>query len=74
MEYWKRPHNKPISVAIIGYMNKTGGKVTASRKEIERRFDALDWKYQKQILFAFLQSGATDREWAYRKLYTFWDT
>ena len=73
MEYWKRPHNKPISVAIIGYMNKTGGKVTASRKEIERRFDALDWKYQKQILFAFLQSGATDREWAYRKLYTFWD-
>ena len=54
-------------------MDKKGGKVTDSRKEIQRRFDGLDWEYQKQILFAFLQSGATDRDWAYRKLYSIWD-
>ena len=73
MEYWKIEHNKPISIAIKGYMDKKSGKVTESRKEIERRFDGLDWRYQKQILFGFLQSGATDREWAYRKLFACWD-
>ena len=73
MEYWKKEHNKPISIVIKGYMDKKGGKVTDSRKEIQRRFDGLDWEYQKQILFAFLQSGATDRDWAYRKLYSIWD-
>lgn len=73
MEYKKRTHNRPISVAIKGYLNKSGGKVTASRNEIEWRFNALDWKYQKQILFAFLQSGMSDRKWAYKKLFAFWD-
>lgn len=73
MEYWKREHNRPISIVIKGYMDKKRGKVTDSRKEIQRRFDGLDWEYQKQILFAFLQSGATDRDWAYRKLYPIWD-
>lgn len=73
MEYKKRTHNKPISVAIKGYLDKSGGKVTASRNEIEWRFNALDWKYQKQILFAFLQSGMSDRKWAYKKLFAFWD-
>ena len=73
MEYWKREHNKPISIAVKGYVDKTSGKVDESRKEIKRRFDGLDWRYQKQILFAFLQSGATDRDWAYRKLFSFWD-
>lgn len=73
MEYWRREHNKPISIAMKGYMDKKSGKVDESRKEIKRRFDGLDWRYQKQILFAFLQSCATDRDWAYRKLYSFWD-
>ena len=45
----------------------------ASRREIEWRFNALDWRYQKQILFAFLASGKSDRDWAYRKLFVFWD-
>lgn len=44
-----------------------------SRNEIEWRFNALDWRYQKQILFGFLQSGPSDRKWAYKKLYAFWD-
>lgn len=66
-------HNAPISMVIKRYMDKGGGKVIASRQEIKRRFYGLDWRYQKQILFAFLQSGKTDREWAYGRLYSVWD-
>lgn len=73
MEYKKRKRNRPISIAIKGYLDKNGGKVSVSRNEIEWRFDALDWRYQKQILFAFLQSGMSDRKWAYKKLYALWD-
>lgn len=73
MTYKKRAHNRPISTVIKDYLDKSGGKVTVSRNEIEWRFNALDWKYQKQILFAFLQSGMSDRKWAYKKLYAFWD-
>lgn len=67
MDYQKRKHNTPIATAIKNYLDKDGGKVTVSRNEIERRFNALDWRYQKQILFAFLQSGKTDRLWAYNR-------
>lgn len=73
MDYEIRKHNRPISIVIKNYMDKSGGKVTESRNEIEWRFKALDWRYQKQILFAFLQSGKSDRNWAYRKLFAFWD-
>ncbi len=73
MEYKKRKHNTPIATVIKNYLDKDGGKVTVSRNEIDWRFNALDWRYQKQILFAFLQSGLSDRKWAYKKLYAFWD-
>ena len=73
MEYEVRKHNKPIATVIRDYLNKQGGKVTSSRKDIEWRFNALDWRYQKQILHAFLQSGKSDREWAYQKLFSVWD-
>ena len=73
MEYKKRKRNRPISIAIKGYLDKSGGNVSKSRNEIEWRFNALDWRYQKQILFAFLQSGMSDRKWAYKKLYALWD-
>lgn len=73
MEYKKGRRNRPISYAIKGYLDKDGGKVSISRNEIEWRFNALDWRYQKQILIAFLQSGMSDRKWAYKKLYALWD-
>lgn len=73
MEYEKRKHNTPISTVIKSFLDKKGGKVKVSRYEIDRRFNALDWRYQKQILFAFLESGKSDRDWAYRKLFAFWD-
>lgn len=73
MEYEKRKHNTPISTVIKCYLDKRGGKVSMSRNELEWRFNALDWRFQKQILFAFLQSGKSDRKWAYGKLYAVWD-
>ena len=73
MDNEKRKHNTPIATVIKNYLDKDGGKVIVSRNEIDRRFYALDWRYQKQILFAFLQSGKTDRDWAYRKLNVVWD-
>ena len=65
--------NKPIATLIKNYVNKQSGKVTESRNEIQKRFDYLDWKNQQKIIFAFLESGMSDRQWAYSKLLDFWD-
>lgn len=73
LDYENRKHNEPISTIFKRYLDKDGGMVSNSRREIQRRFYALDWKYQKQILFAFLKSGKYDREWAYTQLYAVWD-
>lgn len=67
------PRNRPIAAVIRDYINKKSGKVTVSRNEIKRRFYGLDWKDQKKILSAFLDSCVTDREWAYPKLLDYWD-
>lgn len=69
----KRRHNTPIATVIKNYLDRDGGKVTVSRNEIKWRFNALDWRYQKKILVAFLCSCKTDREWASRRMFTHWD-
>lgn len=69
----KIPRNKPIATVIRDYINKKSGKVTDSRKEIQRRFFGLDWKDQKKILGAFLDAGQTERSWAYTRLLDLWD-
>ncbi len=69
----KMTHNNPIAGVIKNYMNKKSGKVTESRKEIQRRFFGLDWKDQKKIINAFLDSGSSDRNWAYTRLLDLWD-
>lgn len=73
MRYHKRKRNTPIAKLIRDYTNKKSGKVSVSREEIQRRFNHLDWKDQKKILTAFLDSGKTDREWAYSQLLDNWD-
>ena len=67
------PRNKPIATVIRHYMDKKSGRVTASRDEIQRRFSGLDWKDQKKILVAFLDSSMSDRKWAYSRLLDLWD-
>jgi len=69
----KQKRNSPIATLIKNYVNKNSGKVSASREEIQRRFNWLDWKDQKRILAAFLDSGRADREWAYGKVLDYWD-
>ena len=69
----KVSRNNPIATVIKNYMNKKSGKVTDSRKEIQRRFFGLDWKDQKKVMAAFLDSGISDRDWAYSRLLDLWD-
>ena len=74
MAYYKeKKRNTPIATLIKNYINKKSGKVADSRGEIQTRFDYLDWKDQKKIISAFLESGKTDRQWAYSKVLDYWD-
>ena len=73
MPYQQIPRNRPIVSLVKLYLDKKSGKVSDARKEIQKRFDYLDWKDQKRIILAFLQSGKSDREWAYGKIYRQWD-
>ena len=73
MPYKQIPKNRPIATLVKWYADKKSGKVSDSRKEIQKRFDYLDWKDQKRILLLFLQAGKSDRIWAYSKIYRQWD-
>ena len=73
MSYQQIQHNRPIATLLKWYLDKKSGKVSDARKEIQKRFDYLDWKDQKRIALAFLQSGMSDREWVYGKVYRQWD-
>ena len=73
MEFKTRRRNTSVAILRRNYLNKKSGKVTASKKEIQERFDDLDWNDQKKILLDYLQSGKTDREWASGKLINYWD-
>ena len=73
MIYNIKKRNTPIATLIKNFINKRSGRVTESREEIQRRFDYLDWKDQKKIILAFLDSGKTDRQWAYSKTLEYWD-
>ena len=73
MKFKKPKRNTPIVTLIRNYVNKKSGKVSVSREEIKWRFDHLDWIDQKKTLIAFLDSGISDREWAYSKMLDNWD-
>ena len=73
MIYKTQKRNTPIATLIKNYINKKSGKVAESRNEIQRRFEHLDWKDQKKILMASLDSCKSDRSWAYKRLLRYWD-
>ncbi len=73
MAYTIKKRNTPVATLIKNYLDKKSGKVSESREEIQKRFDYLDWKDQKRIALAFLESGKTDRQWAYSKVLDLWD-
>lgn len=73
MIYKPLKRNTPIATLIKNFINKKSGKVSESRNEIQRRFEHLDWKDQKKILMASLDSCMSDRSWAYMRLLRYWD-
>ena len=66
-------HNRPIKTVLKEYVERQKGKVVEARKELQRRFNGLDWNIQKKILVANLKSSKSDREWAYTLLLNYWD-
>jgi hypothetical protein len=65
--------NQPAAKLLRQFCDKASGKVSTSRKELQHRFDGLDWAIQKKFLEASIRSGLSDREWALKKLYKMWD-
>ncbi len=66
-------HNRPAATLLKEFCNKKSGKVTDARRELQRRFDGLDWPLQKKIIIAHMESGKSDRHWAYSMLIPHWD-
>ena len=73
MRNQRKKRNTPVCTLIRNYVDKKSGKVSVSREELKWRFNYLDWKDQKKILAAFLDSCLSDREWAYSKALDYWD-
>lgn len=73
MKYLQQNKNTSTSLLLKRFTDKQSGKVGEARREIQHRFDYLDWNVQKRILLYFLDSGKSDRMWAYAKLLKFWD-
>ena len=73
MDFKTPKHNTPSATLIRNYLNKKSGKVVVSRREIQRRFNSMDWCYQKKILVSFINGSASDRDWASRKMFAYWD-
>ena len=65
--------NLPISTLLRYYTTPGSGKKDYACKNLKKRFDAIDYNYQRKILSAFLESNKTDRQWACKKLYYKWD-
>jgi len=63
----------PIATLIQWFSERKKGKAVEARQEIQHRFLYLDWKNQKRIIIAFLNSCRSDREWIYKRLYHHWD-
>ena len=64
MKYLQQNKNTSTSLLLKRFTDKQSGKVSEARREIQRRFDYLDWNVQKRILLYFLDSGKSDRMWA----------
>lgn len=65
--------NRPVATLIKEYTERRKGKLSSARRELQRRFDYLDYNQQKKILLAHLMSSMTDRQWAYPRLLNYWD-
>ena len=65
--------NRPIATVFREYVERKSGKVSDARTELHNRFEYLDWRFQKKIIIAHLQSSKSDRQWVYPRLLRYWD-
>ena len=63
MDFKVPKHNTPAATLIRNYQNRKSGKVTVSRREIQQRFNGMEWRHQKKILLAFEQYHEISLSW-----------
>lgn len=65
--------NPPIATMLRNYEERKKGCVQEARRELQWRFDFLDWSVQRRTMLAMLQGTKGDRDWACHKMYHRWD-
>ena len=66
--------NENIDTVLKRFLDKKSKKVVESRKELKKRFEYLDFKDQKKIINAFLESpNSNDVEWGGYQAGLHWD-
>ena len=65
--------NPPIATMLRNYEERKKGCVQEARRELQWRFDFLDWSIQRRTMLAMLQGTKGDRDWACHKMYHRWD-
>jgi len=68
----KLPQYRPASQVLAEFLSV--GKRQTARKELRTRLPYLAADEQRQIIYAFLDSNKTDREWILNFLNTHWDS
>lgn len=71
--HYIKPANTPVKQLFKWYTDKGSKKVSVARKELCKRFAALDPNVQFSILKLFLEGCMTDRIWAYHRYQEHWD-
>lgn len=65
--------NRPVTTLIKEFTGHDNKKKAEARKELNRRFEYLDYSQQIKILLAHLNSVSNDRRWAYTRLIDYWE-
>lgn len=65
--------NPPIATMLRNYEERKKGCVQEARRELQWRFDFLDWSVQRRTMLAMLQGTKGDRDWTCHKMYHRWD-
>lgn len=68
-----RPRNASIASLMKLYGTKRSGRKEDARREIQNRFNCLDYSVQKKILWLFLDGSKQDRAFCFKKLRHCWD-
>lgn len=68
-----RPRNASIASLMKLYSTRRSGRKEAARREIQLRFNYLDYSVQKKILWLFLDGSKQDRMFCFKQLKHSWN-